>query len=120
MLLIAEVGSSDPLSQLTGYGALGLVVLGAVLGQIRFKPELTALREYVAERDREHADERRRMQDQIDTMLSVHHDRVLPALLGATEALRESAAQTSDVVAAVKQLDRAIAGIESALRGRGR
>lgn len=79
---ITSSGGGDPLAQLTGYGALGLVVLGAVTGKIRFQPEVTALRADMAA-----------MQRQIDTLLEVHQSQVLPALLQSVEALRTSASQ---------------------------
>lgn len=92
----AQVGAgsgSDPLAQLTGYGALGLVVLGAVIGQIRFKPEVSALREDMVASAKSHVAERERMQSQIDALLDVHRNQVLPALLSSAEALRVSAEQ---------------------------
>lgn len=42
-VLLAQTASGDPLAQYTGYGALGLVVFGAIIGQIRFKAEVVAL-----------------------------------------------------------------------------
>lgn len=84
---------SDPVAQLTGYGALGLVVLGAIIGQIRFKPEVSALREDMNAQAKTHAAERERMQSQIDTLIDVHRGQVLPALLSSAEALRTSAEQ---------------------------
>jgi hypothetical protein len=91
--VVAEVNGADPLSQLTGYGALGLVVLGAIIGQIRFKPEVSGLREDMAAQAKSHAAERERMQTQIDTLIDVHRTQVLPALLNSAEALRTSAEQ---------------------------
>jgi hypothetical protein len=111
---IAQIAStSDPLAQLTGYGALGLVVLGAVLGQIRFKPEVATLRDAADARDREHAEERRRMQAQIDTLLEVQQTQVLPALFSSAEALRASATQASSLVAALERVEAAITRVES-------
>jgi hypothetical protein len=102
--VVAEVNGSDPLSQLTGYGALGLVVLGAVIGQIRFKPEVSALREDMAAQAKSHAVERERMQSQIDTLIDVHRTQVLPALLNSAEALRTSAEQVQRMSAQIAML----------------
>lgn len=97
-------GTTDPLSQLTGYGALGLVVLGAVLGQIRFKPEVSALREDMTTQAKTHGLERERMQGQIDTLLEVHRNQVLPALLSSAEALRTSAEQAQRMATQISLL----------------
>lgn len=96
--------TSDPLAQLTGYGALGLVVLGAVIGQIRFKPEVTALREDMLASAKSHTAERERMQSQIDALLDVHRTQVLPALLSSAEALRVSAEQVQHMATQVALL----------------
>lgn len=96
--------TSDPLAQLTGYGALGLVVLGAVIGQIRFKPEVTALREDMQSQSHTHAAERERMQNQIDALLDVHRTQVLPTLLTAAEALRTSAEQAQRMATQISLL----------------
>lgn len=106
--LLAQAAGADPLAQLTGYGALGLVVLGAVLGQIRFKPEVAGLREDAAARDEAHAAERDRMQSQIDALLDVHHTQVLPALLTSAEALRASAEQMQHMATQVALLTEAL------------
>lgn len=105
--VLAQAGGGnglDPLSQLTGYGALGLVVLGAVLGQIRFKPEVSALREDMTSQAKSHAVERERMQGQIDTLLEVHRTQVLPAMLSSAEALRTSAEQAQRMAAQISLL----------------
>lgn len=104
----AGTSGSDPLAQLTGYGALGLVVLGAVIGQIRFKPEVVALREDAAVRDTAHVAERERMQAQIDALLDVHRTQVLPALLTSAEALRTSAEQVQRMGAQLSLLTDAL------------
>lgn len=93
-LLLAQA-TPDPLSQLTGYGALGLVVLGALVGQVRFKPELQALREDMAAMSETFHEDRARMQSQIDALLEVHQKQVLPALLASAEALNTSAHQAA-------------------------
>jgi hypothetical protein len=97
-------GGSDPLAQLTGYGALGLVVLGAVIGQIRFKPEVSALREDMQAQAKTHATERERMQNQIDALLDVNRTQVLPTLLTAAEALRTSAEQAQRMATQISLL----------------
>lgn len=114
-IVVAQTATgSDPLAQLTGYGALGLVVLGAVIGQIRFKPELTLLKEAADARDREHAEERRRMQAQIDTLLQVQQEQVLPALFSSAEALRTSAQQSQALIGALERVEGQIGRIETA------
>lgn len=106
-LVVAQAtgsGGSDPLAQLTGYGALGLVVLGAVIGQIRFKPEVAALREDMQAQVSSHITERDRMQNQIDALLEVHRTQVLPALLTSAEALRTSTEQVQRMATQVSLL----------------
>jgi hypothetical protein len=97
-------GGSDPIAQLTGYGALGLVVLGAIIGQIRFKPEVTAMREDMLSQSKTSSVERERMQTQIDTLLDVHRTQVLPALLSSAEALRTSAEQMQQMATQIALL----------------
>jgi hypothetical protein len=106
--VFAQVAGSDPLAQLTGYGALGLVVLGAVIGQIRFKPEVAALREDMAAQAKAHAADRDRMQGQIDTLIDVHRTQVLPALLTSAEALRTSAEQAQHMATQIALLTDAL------------
>lgn len=103
-VLAQAAGGSDPLAQLTGYGALGLVVLGAVLGQIRFKPEVAALREDMLGQGKTHATERDRMQSQIDALIEVHRTQVLPALLTSAEVLRSSADQMQHMATQISLL----------------
>ncbi len=115
------VNAADPVAQLTGYGALGIVVIGAVTGWIRFKPEVAALREDMAKRDLEHAEERRRLQAQIESLLGVHQQQVLPALLASAEALRTSAEQSTAVINALERVNQTTSLIERSMgRGDGR
>lgn len=98
VVIFAQASTADPLSQLTGYGALGLVVIGAIAGQIRFKPEVTALREDMLTQAKAHAEDRQRMQTQIDTLIEIYQTQVLPALLASAEASKTLVAQTQAVV----------------------
>lgn len=94
VVLLAQTSSTmDPIAQFTGYGALGGVVIGAIFGLVRFKPEVTGLREDMQAQAASHTVERDRMQNQIDTLLEVHRTQVLPALLTSAEALRSSTDQ---------------------------
>lgn len=110
-IVVFGQAAPDPLSQLTGYGALGLVVIGAIAGQIRFKPEVTALREDMLTQAKAHAEDRQRMQTQIDTLLEVHQTQVLPALLASARALENSESQTKAMLVE-------LARIADATRGR--
>lgn len=112
--LLLGQSPADPIAQLTGYGALGVVVVGAITGYIRFRPEVQGLIEAMATANADRLEERRRMQAQIDALLSVHHEQVLPALLAAAEALRSSAAATQTTGAALTRIEESVDALTSA------
>lgn len=87
MIVAADTGNSfsDPLTWVN-FGVLGLVLVGAILGFIWFKPSVDKVLE---ERDRLVA-ERDKLADQRDAMAQVLQDRLLPVVgdfISTTRAL---------------------------------
>lgn len=121
-VVLAQVGAGnvDPLAQYTGYGALGLVVLGAITGQIRFKAEVTSLKSGWDEDRRRWDIKEARLQGQVDELVSTYRDQALPALLASAEALRESANQVTTMASVTRRIEDAVDRANDILRRQGR
>lgn len=96
VILIAQAGPVDGAPQWLEHGVLGLVILGAITGYIRFKPEVDGL-----------TADKARLQAQVEELMKIQREQ-LPTLSSSAQALTgtaRTADQVSDLAASVRQID---------------
>lgn len=80
-MINAEVNAaSDPLGALLQWGPFALVVMLAIVGYVRFRPEVDALRA-----------DKQRLERQVETLTDQYTQTVLPTVTAAVDAIRETA-----------------------------
>lgn len=80
MVLAQTSGGADQILTLINYGVLGLVVIASAFGWIEWKPTISRL---LSEIDRQHK--------QIDSLVKVYEDKVIPLLTEANRTLSKLA-----------------------------
>lgn len=77
---VAEAGGADQILSLLNYGVLGVVVIASAFGWVEWKPTVSRL---LNEIERQHT--------QIDSLVKVYEDKVIPLLTEANRVLSKIA-----------------------------